>query len=279
MPYPIVEHPVAKKWWRDWKNSGEFEVPSHFPEHGISSEGDSFDWEVIVAELIDELETHFDFCFVSPSGGIVDRVAKVFTKSGDKVEVNKIKAQNLFEREAAILIHQKLPRDIALADPSFWIWMATGPGRKLICRRYPVNEKADEPKIADYKNFTSPSADESFFYRLWVRAELTFNDALEDPYELTRWGAIEFWRSHVFRQMTYEARPLLEAFIKFQHPFGPDGGGRLERLGLRDLVKVIKRKAANFLVETLDQEEAQKFIEDCWISIQDLWDEKGRNRL
>lgn len=145
---------------------------------------------------------------------------------------------DLFEATACVAVHQTLPRDAALADPEFWIWGATGPGLELIRRRYPPKMKKDADgekrlAIADLKNFTSASARETFFYRLWIRAELAHDPALADPYEFTRYGNIDFWRSHVFRQMSTETGPLLAAFIRFQHPDGPDGKKRLTQDEIR----------------------------------------------
>jgi hypothetical protein len=103
---------------------------------------------------------------------------------------------------------------------------------------------------------------------LWVRAELAHDPALADPYELARYGDIDFWRSHVFRQMSTETGPLLAAFIRFQHPDGPDAEKRLTQDEIRALVKYMRRAAANMLVETLDEQEAARFVEEQWQKIQ-----------
>jgi hypothetical protein len=145
--------------------------------------------------------------------------------------------------------------------------MATTPGLGLIRRRYPGKGDA---QIPDRLNFTSASARETFFYRLWVRAELAHDPALQDPYELARYGDIDFWRSHVFRQMSTETAPLLAAFIRFQHPSGPDGKKRLTQEQIRELVKYMRRAAANVLVEALDEEEAARFVKEQWNKIQTL---------
>ena len=89
-----------------------------------------------------------------------------------------------------------------------------------------------------------------------------------DPYELAEYGDIDFWRSHVFRQMSTESGPLLAAFIAFQHPNGPEGEKRLSQDDIRELVKYMRRAAANIIIETLDADSANAFVEAQWQKIQ-----------
>ena len=68
--------------------------------------------------------------------------------------------------------------------------------------------------------------------------------------------------------MSTESGPLLAAFIRFQHPDGPDAEKRLTQHEIRALVKYMRRAAANMLVETLDEKEAAGFVEEQWQKIQ-----------
>ncbi len=71
--------------------------------------------------------------------------------------------------------------------------------------------------------------------------------------------------------MSTEAGPLLASFIAFQHPNGPDGEKLLsEGPGgdLRELIKYMKRAAANIMVETLDEEGEKVFVKGQWQKIQ-----------
>ena len=236
MPYPIVTDATARLWWKAWKESDKVDEPPPSPEPDTSVEGGAPDWSGAVVRLMDDLNALYEGAAVPMTS---DR----------------------FEAAACILVHKALPRDAALADPEFWIWMATCPGLSLIRRRYPPSGKA---QIPDRLNFTSGSARETFFYRLWVRAQLAHDPALADPYDLARYGDVDFWRSHVFRQMSTETGPMLAAFIRFQHPKGPDGEKRLSQHEIRDLVKYMRRAAANMLVETLDEQQAARFVEEQW---------------
>jgi hypothetical protein len=240
MPYPIVADVAARQWWKAWSESGKANEPPMQPEPDTSVEGGDHDWHGIVARLMDDLDLLYD--------------AEPMTN-------------DRFEAAACVNVHQALPRDAALADPEFWIWMATGPGFDLVRRRYPGKGEA---QIPDRLNFTSANARETFFYRLWVRAELARNTDLADPYELARYGDVDFWRSHVFRQMSTETGPLLSAFIRFQHPDGPEGKKRLTQDEIRALVKYMRRASANIMVETLEEQEAARFVEEQWLKIQSM---------
>jgi hypothetical protein len=171
----------------------------------------------------------------------------------------------LFEAEAAVIMHQMLPMDDALADPEFWIWFATTPGASVIRRRYPSTATKPFP---DRLNFTSPNARETLFYRLWLRGFLAHDPALEDPYELARCGDVDFWRSHVFRQMSTEMPAMLAAFVRFQYPSGPAGERRLSQLEIRTLVKQIKRACSNIVVECFELADAQRLVENEWKKIE-----------
>lgn len=256
MPYPIVTDAAARLWWKAWKESDKVDEPPPSPEPDTSVEGGDHDWSGVVARLMDDLNALYQ-------AGDKPREAKRGGRRGGKrsKDAGVPMTSDRFEATACIMVHKALPRDAALADPEFWIWMATSPGLSLIRRRYPPSGKA---QIPDRLNFTSGSARETFFYRLWVRAELAHDPALADPYELARYGDVDFWRSHVFRQMSTETGPMLAAFIRFQHPKGPDGEKRLSQHEIRDLVKYMRRAAANMLVETLDEQQAARFVEEQW---------------
>lgn len=268
MPYPIVKDSDARAWWKEWSRSEETATSPSLPEVGTSPNGGDHDWQQIASALIQELSKQYsavDGYDPEPTKpGIILRLTGKSEKKGKL-------SNERFEARACVTIHRSLPEDDALSDPEFWIWMACHPGLELIKRRYPVTEKKPLP---DRNNFTSSSARESFFYRLWVRAELAFDEQRVDPYELAEYGDIDFWRSHVFRQMSTESGSLLAAFIAFQHPNGPDGPKRLNQSDIRELVKFMRRAAANIIVETLDDKSAKDFVEAQWRKIQALRKER-----
>lgn len=262
MPYPIVRDEVARAWWKAWSESDNASTPPEPPEEDVSPDGDELDWPGIVRELIEELESLYSKVDGASKGagtqGILGRVR-------GRARRYEGLSNERFEAKACVIIHQSLPRDEALADPAFWIWLATRPGLDLVQRRY---APSDKKPIPDRNNFTSGNARETFYYRLWMRAELAYDDGRSHPYELAAYGDVDFWRSHVFRQMSTETGPLLAAFIAFQHPNGPNGEKRLSQGDIRELVKYMRRAAANIMVETLNEEDAQAFVEGQWQKIQ-----------
>lgn len=261
MPYPIVRDEVARAWWKKWANNETAEPPEWAPEEDVRPDGADLDWPSIVGDVITELEGMYG----RVDGPESQPAAGRFARLRGRAKATSRMTNERFEAAACVQIHKALPMDDALADPEFWIWLATRPGLDLIRRRYPPTEKKPVP---DRNNFTSSSARETFFYRLWIRAELAHDTRRVDPYELAAYGDVDFWRSHVFRQMSTETGPLLAAFVEFQHPNGPDGEKRLSQDEIRELVKFIKRAAANIMVETLDEEEAKAFVEAQWRKIQ-----------
>ena len=269
MPYPIVSRASANRWYREWEDSGNPDAPPESPNADTSQDGANHDWPSlatrlteVLGELHDLVEGNRD---LQNPGDAGDLISMALVKRSDPKA--KRQKNERFESAACIVVRESLPRDIvAFADPEFWHWMATGPGLDLIRRRYIENGQA---RIPDSLNFTSSKAQETFFYRLWIRAEMAHDPDLEDPYELARCGGVEFWRSHVYRQMSMESSALLAAFIRFQHPNGAGGKKRLTQEEIRKLIKRIRRGAANVVVEILDRKEAERFVEHQWQKIQE----------
>lgn len=248
MPYPTIDDATARAWWREWNRSAEATggrcEPPEPPDAERSERGGDHDWPRLADEVVADL-----------SGGL-----------------ERAKSTAAFEAEACTLLHDRLPRDRALSDPGFWIWFAVVPGLPLALERYGETEKTPIPNVL---NFTSRSAKETLFYRLWVRAEVALDPNRPDPYELARYGDVDFWRSHMFRQTFSEHRDLLTALVKFQYPSGPNGPPRLKgknQSELRELVKYLRRACANVTVEMMDESRAAAFVESEWRKIESAGD-------
>jgi len=238
MSYPTIPYDQARAWWRAGEAAGE---PGDPPDTVENTSGFHRDWLTEATTLANDL---LDLLERSRGAGGRDRFSR-------------------FEAEAAVRIHQTLPRDHpALADPEFWIWYAADPGLSVVRTRY---AGSTIPGIA---NFASPNARESLFYRLWVRGEMGWRRDEADPYRLARYGDTDFWRSHVFRQKYAEYPALLEAFACFQYPEGPDGPPHIpltnNQVELRTFVKRMKRIGTNVMVEFFNIEEAFKLMEEEW---------------
>ncbi|WP_211656930.1 hypothetical protein [Paracoccus sanguinis] len=186
-----------------------------------------------------------------------------------------------FESEAAVLLHEFFEDHEALRDPEFWMWLATGPGRSIILARYPavsiepsVDEKdggVERPRkpLPSPQNFYGLAARETLFFRLWIRAEMGRSNG-EDPWKFVRPGMVDFWRSHVFRQLYAHHRPFLHALVDFQFPKELDDNrniGRLNTTKIRILARELSMACANIVIESLDRAQ-------CAALIQRVFDER-----
>lgn len=254
MSYPIVKDAVARQWYKTWTESCLDQKPVQrmdveSPAVGTALGGGDHDWAGIAAKVMKDLA--------------------VLLSESDAA----------FESEGAIVLHDALPDDAALRDPEFWIWLAADPGRALILARYPLKasqtSEADEAQsdkpsknpLPDRNNFFGSSARETLFFRLWIRAEMGYAEA-EDRWEFVRPGMVDFWRSHVFRQLYDHNRPFLHAFVDFQFPSSPDPG-RTEALLNTSKIRILARElslaCANVVIETLDQSQCAALIQRVYV--------------
>jgi hypothetical protein len=250
MSYPIVKDAVARQWYKTWTESCLDQklaqrVNVESPAVGTALGGDDHDWPGIAAKVMQALDD-----LLSESDAT-------------------------FESEGAIVLHEVLPDDAALRDPEFWIWLATVPGRPLILKRYPLKEgkkpkdgqdQSDKPTknpLPDSNNFFGSGAKETLFFRLWIRAEMGKSDS-EDQWEFVRPGMIDFWRSHVFRQVYAHHRAFLHAFVDFQFPSSSNPDRQKAQLStpkIRILAHELSLACANVVIETLNQTQCAALIQ------------------
>lgn len=279
MPYPIVSESEAQKWYGTWRRqSAESQPFSRLdapkgPSVQVVEEGENEDWESIAD------------CVVT-----------------DLTDLLKKKGEADFESEGAVLIHSSLPDHIALRDPDFWVWFATVAGQELISLRYPFKvpdeelppfEECDERQrkerlkaVPARDNFVGKGSRETLFFRLWIRAEMArvVNDESSGQYEFVYPGMIDFWRSHVFRQLFAHHRPFLHAFLDFQFTERNQDGGRYKpRLPtdpIRQLAKDLSKTCANLTVELLTEDDCRKLITSVWTRTeqQQAWISKKQKR-
>lgn len=203
------------------------------PDVHFNAEGDDLDWEELAESIQISLEN------------LISTLGEEGKKAGSE-----------FESSAAPLIHQLLPEHPALADPEFWIWLIVGYGREIVKWRY-----GDTKNMS---NFGVGGAGENLFYRLWLRAEIAHAPEGGDPYRLARYGDIDFWRSHIFRQSYGDARLFARALLEFQFPASRSGKSRLKIAEIRALAKHLKRARSNLMFEVMSAQRATQFIESEW---------------
>lgn len=171
--------------------------------------------------------------------------------------LQNFKDGNTFEGKASRLVHSILPADPALlSDPDFWIWLAVVCFPDIVEWRY-----GNPPEGTKLANYGVGSRTENLIYRLWLRAELVFDEAHKDRYHLADAGQIDFYRSHLFRQGYANARTFARALLRFQYPHKDLAAPNLKVLQIRDLVKRLRRLRANLFLEILPEEECRAVIE------------------
>lgn len=234
MPYPYFSKAEARLHLAALSASRSSGEPQPaLPDTHVNSDGETADWEAIAEEVKVRLEN-------------------LTSSLGE----NGKKAGSEFEIAAAPLVHQLLPEHPALADPEFWIWLALSFGQHIVEWRY--------GDTGNQSNFGVGGAGENLFYRLWLRAEIGYSPDEEDTYRLARYGDIDFWRSHIFRQSYGDARVFAKAFLEFQFPQKRQGKSRLKIAQVRALAKHLKRARTNLMFEVMSPERATRFIETEW---------------
>ena len=147
----------------------------------------------------------------TPSRQISSRGAKRAQKAEKRTPASLWKVKSLRLRRVRV-VHRSVPSHPALADPEFWTWLAISHGLEIIEWRY--------GKQPDLKNFGVGGlrARISFIPSLAPGGgRLRFSDKA-DAYELRRFGDIDFWRSHIFRQGYANVRTFARALLEFQFP-------------------------------------------------------------
>jgi hypothetical protein len=243
MTYPSVDPLEAREWFERWNRDCLAEdpparVPTVDPPVIDVDDGDATDWH--------------------------DLASSIVTKLRDLLDSSN---QATFESAGAVAIHEALPREHrALRDEAFWTWFACVPARELVLARYPAPEPGAKDKNGNYKsplrdraNFLGKGARETLPFRLWIRAEMSFDPSVRDPYAASRLGMIDFWRSHVFRPLFAHHRPFLRAWIAFQFP-GTGDGPALNTAQVREMAKELSQSCATVSVEALDEAQCSAMI-------------------
>lgn len=227
MAYPIIRRADARTYLVS-EQKGE-SIP--LPEVGTRPEGNEVDWESIAEDLN------------------ADLLALAEKHKNERGRLREFE----FEAAAPEIVHSSLPSHPALADGEFWTWLALVHFRDLIKMRYPGS--------VNVKNFGVGSAQENFLYRQWMRADLVFDEASDEPYRLSRRGKVDFWRSHVFRQRYTNVQQITKALIRFQFPNESESEPRLNTTQIREFAKHLKRARSNLTFELMSESRAAMFVE------------------
>jgi hypothetical protein len=230
MPYPILSKAEARQYLVI--EDGAEKRP--MPVARTADDGSDMDWESIATDI---------------AASLLALVDKHATAKG------KIDGSN-FEAAAGEVVHKHLPPHPALADAEFWIWLALTHCEEIVDRRY-ANKRNPQ-------NFGVGGAGENLLYRLWLRAEIAYDAEAKDKYALSRFGDIDFWRSHIFRQGYGDVRGFARALLEFQFPAETKRKHRLKIPEIRAFAKHLKRARSNLMFEVMTKARTVEFIESEW---------------
>jgi hypothetical protein len=234
MSYPVLSRADARTYLQKLRDDPNTEQELNVC---FRDEGEEWPWDETAAQVIASLTQ-------LQTPGVI--------KKGDP-------RANKFEKAASPIVHKLLPQHPALTDPDFWTWLAVVHGREIVDWRY-------GPK-GGLANFGAGPAGENFFFRLWLRADIGFNETEKNSYALAELGDIDFWRSHVFRQGYGEVRTFTRALLNFQFPATDDHKPRLSQDDIRDLAKRLKRARTNLMFELMTEPRARDYIESEWATL------------
>jgi hypothetical protein len=198
------------------------------------------------------------------------KLAQDIRKIKDELDRTKRSREEL-DRRAFELVHRALPYDPdMLGDIRFWVRFALVHLYDVIAWRFP-GRKGE----FNFENLGISSSSrkrlENYPYKLWVRGEVSKASKGKDPYRAGRYGTIDFWTSHIHRQGFSKCRSIANEFIQYQYPDKLKGRPRFwegeeeaktGKVGIRTLVKRIKRMWATIEYTLLDTTEAQKLIKE-----------------
>lgn len=171
---------------------------------------------------------------------------------------------NRFEGMGSKIVHEylrPLPKHI-LCDAGFWRWASLFHFFEIVQWRMDLGSR----KATSVVNFGIGPLREGVIARMYLRAEVSYDDSAQDPYWLSQLGDIDFFRSHVFRTNYGMIRPLARAMIR--NLYGPDGSKYSTKI-VRELAKQVNRLAPVEALEKLNDESADEFVRRELARVQD----------
>lgn len=163
-----------------------------------------------------------------------------------------------FESEASQIVHQLVPKNLAnaVSDPDFWRYLAIFHFADLVEWRHGSKENP-----AHLNNYGIGNTKRNLLFRMWIRAELSYDELASDPYHLSKVGDKDLWESHIIGVRTGNARATVRSLMKFLYPQDLKGKCRLKIKEVRHLAKRLTRLRANVLLEVYDEPQALTLVQ------------------
>lgn len=163
-----------------------------------------------------------------------------------------------FEAEACALVHESFrgcPAEV-LSDPEFWRFLSVFRFRELIEWRH-----GSDGSPAHFNNYGIGNTKRNLIYRMFMRAELSYDGNLKDPYSLSRMGDKDLWDSHIIPVGIGSLRTIVRTLLKYLYPKKLDGECLLKTKEVRTLAKLITRLRANVFLELYGEENALTLLD------------------
>lgn len=175
-----------------------------------------------------------------------------------------------FEGRAARVVHSLLDLPpLTAVDHEFWAWLTLGGQQdylaKLVTWRH--GKQGEDFSAQDVNYGLSTSLEMGFYSRLWLRADLAYDDLREDPYELVERGDQDLWRSHIMRTDYGQVPNVARALLLFQYSDESPTLSRVDTSTIRAMAKELRRRQATSAYELLNADEARELVEDVFVAV------------
>lgn len=195
----------------------------------------------------------FDDSFIQPLKQQIDDIRINFPS----VLGSKDPEGGRFEAEASATVHKCIPSTLgtALTDPDFWRYLAVVHFPALVEWRH-----GSKGSPAHLNNYGIGNTKRNLLFRMWIRAEISFDPSLNDPYLLSKFGDKDLWESHIIAVRTGNSRATVRSLMKYLYPNELQGKCRLKIKEVRQLAKRLTRIRANVLLEIYDEPQSLTLI-------------------
>jgi hypothetical protein len=181
-------------------------------------------------------------------------IRKEMAKKSKKPSSNE---RSSVEFSTAKWLHQILSYDKnAFSDVEFWLWLSIKYFRDFIKWRAGGTPTI---KIANFgiNSSTSVSITENVLYRMWVRANIGYNEELNDPYKnITPTKTYDFWQSFIVRRDFANIECISKAFINKLFE------AKLNTNEYREIGKWLTGIQSNLLFNSLTDEQAENLLKN-----------------
>ena len=245
MKLPIVSRDFATSQWIAY-SSGEEPIPASENIDYLGPEDDQILNEVELEDLIDGLDM------------IRQKYDEMYPKGFPKSVGGRV------ESDLVEIVHSTLSEFATpgqLSHIGFWRWLSNVAYKGYFWRF--IDWRFKERNQINWALTSSRNLKETLFFRCWIRGQKMHDSMLPDPYEYSKKGTGDFWRSHLLRTDLGKDRAFVKAFLDFN--FEPDGTRRISDTALRGkLIPGIRAWSSMATFTHLSYEECTAIISRIW---------------